>query len=69
MVETVVHKLFFTKVERYLLRNQAVPFVLGKRQEPSDSSDINLEDLVYQQSPYLTRLIDGLDMRGPNSNR
>ena len=52
MLTDVGQIAMFTKTERFLMRNQAVPFVLStKKADKSESSDINLDEtsLVRQR--------------------
>ena len=65
MIDDIARRLLFTRMERYLIRNQAKPFVLemkysSKKCSDSDSSDYYPTQLINDdQSPYFFQLLEG----------
>ena len=63
MMAGIALKLLFTRLERYLMSNQARPFVLkGKAssEEKDDSIDEETLEVLKPQSKHYNSLIEGL---------
>ena len=61
MLESVIRKLQFSKMDRYLIRNQSYPFTLSTMKvQSSDTSDFEPEKFVAKPSVYQTRLLRGV---------
>ena len=71
MIDVVQSRLLFTKIERFLIRNQIRPFVInqhlsvdGQRKEHSDSSDWQPRHVMSgANSPFFAQLLEGVKVR------
>ena len=69
LITDVMRKILFTKDERFLLRRQADPFVLTTaHKKNSSSSDIDQSELKLNDSPFLYKLIKGLQSKSSRNS-
>ena len=61
MINEVTRRLLFTKLERYLMRQQQRPFTLSsKKVKSSDTSDFDPLDYVNETTDYQVTLLRGV---------